>query len=233
MFNWVTDTIKQGAVRIDHIIFYGFHEPKPLEKAFIQAIAGIASEVHYYVPYVRGCKAFFDEVRLAFQHVEELKCSEEDVAIVSLFSPSSRKRIEKLARGVFRDPLDEMRAVAREIRSLISSGVEPGHIAIMLPIRSKAAPLVGEVLDDYGIPYNLHLKTSLSESPVVMSILSILEAVDSEYDRDAVIRMISSPYFTFRFSNNGHEHALQARDVGEVSLLAGILGGKDTWSSSL
>ncbi len=228
MFDWVTDAIKQGAVTIDYAIFYGFHEPKPIEKELIQAIAGIATDVQYYIPYVRGCKAFSDDGSwLNFQNLEEVKSIGENEAITSLFSPSPRMSMDKIVTGVFRDPLDEMRAVAREIRSLISSGVEPGKLSIMLPLRSKAAPLVREVLDDHGIPYNLHLKTSLSESPVVMSLLSILEAVDSDYDRDAMIRLISSPYFTFRFSDNGEEHVLHARDVSEVSLLAGILGSKE------
>jgi len=234
MLDWVTEAIERGAMEIDHAVFYGFHEPKLIEKRLIQAIANISGEVHYCIPYVRDCKAFADDGSwLSSESIEEVQSGKEDMAITSLYSPHSRLLVNKIVTGVFRDPLDEVRAVAREIRSLIISGVEAGRITIMLPLRSKVAHLVREVLEDHGIPYNLHLDTPLSESPLVMSLLDILEAVLSDYDRDAVIRLLSSPYFNFHFTIKGEEHVLRASDVSEHSLKAGIIGGRDAWSSSL
>jgi len=234
MIEWVISAIASGFFRFDHIIIYGLYEPKPLEKELIHAVSNASNKIDYYIPYVRGCKAFSDDGSwLNAQAVDEISMAENEVAVTSLSPQGSRRHSEKIVKGVFRDPLEEIRAVAREIRSLISSGVEPGEISIILPLRSKSGPLVKEVLEDHGIPFNLYLTTPISESPLIMSVFRLLEMVDSDYDRDAVVDLLGSPYLTCRFYMNDEELTLNARDVSEVSLNAGIIGGKGSWFSSL
>lgn len=234
MLEWATGAVKSGDFRVDHLVFYGLYDPKPVEKAFIRALVGIANDVDYYIPHVQGCKAFVDDGSwLNVQVIEDISSVEEECVMTSMFSPSMRQHLERVKKGVFRDPIDEIRTVAREIRSLISSGVVPGKIAIFLPLRSKSAPVVREVLDDYGVPFVLHLPTPLSESPIVMSIFSILEAVEMEFDRDSVVRLLSSPHFSFKFTDGGKESTLHCNDVNEISLQAGILGGKTSWALHL
>jgi ATP-dependent helicase/nuclease subunit B len=233
MLEWVAREINRSdKVRIDRVIFYGLYEPKPVEKLLIKAIIEKARDAEYHIPYLEGNKAFADDG--SWLGVDERNILNEHTPsnpVVTLFSSGARTRIENIAKGVFRDPLTEIRSVAREIRRLINSGTEPSEIIVILPVRSKAAPLVQEVFEDCGIPFNLHVETLLSESPVVVSIFSILDVVNSDYDRDLVIRLVSSPFFKFKVG--GDDYTLTGSEVDELSIEAGIIGGKKTWYSSL
>ena len=235
MLKWITKAIiENDQIRIDRIFFYGLHEPKPIEKDLIQAIISKAGAAEYYLPFIAKSKAFADEGSwLSAIKVEDRCLSEAESALASFYWPSSKKKLDTIAKGVFRDPLDEMRAVAREIRALIRSGAELSSIAVILPLRSKSAPLVREVFNDCGLPFDLHLETPLAESPLVTSIFSILEVVHSDYDRDYVVRMICSPFFSYGFDHGGKSTILSGHEVDEVSLEAAITGGREAWTSAL
>jgi len=235
MLKWVTnEIIENDQVKIDRIYFYGLYEPKPIEKDLIQAIISKAGEVEYLLPFTSKSKAFVDEGSWLSAIKFEDRCpSETESALASFYSPSSKKQLDMIGKGVFRDQLDEMRAVAREIRTLIRSGAEPSNIAVILPLRSKSAPLVREVFHDYGLPFDLHLETPLSESPLVTSIFSILDVVHSNYDRDFVVRMICSPFFRYSYDHNGKKTILRGNEVDETSLESAITGGREAWASAL
>jgi len=233
MLGWATEEVAHNPnVHIGRIIFYGLYEPKPIEKAFIKALIARAEDAEYHIPYAIHSKAFADDGAWlgSALRVSPVTATSE---LAAIFSKHAKVHLDHVLKGVFRDPLDEARAVAREIRALIRAGAKPGSISIMLPVQSKLATLFAEVLDDHGIPASILVATPLSQSPVIMSIFSILDAVSSDYDRDAVARLLSSPYLSFNVEIEGKAAPLSRGDVDALSIEAEIIGGKESWSSAL
>ncbi len=224
---------RNGELRIGKIVFYGLYEPKPIERALIRTIIDKAEEAEYHLPYVEGNKAFTDNGSWLLS--EKVSLDKANVAEhpLLLFSVGQRKHASSIMKGIFRDQLDEARSVARQIRSLISSGVEPNRIAVLMPIRSTSSPIVSEVLDDHGISYSLHFESSLASSPLVMSIFSILDVVLSNYDREAVRRMAGSPYLMMTHDHGSFPSSVSGREVEGSSITANTGAGETIWSYAL
>ncbi len=108
-------------------------------------------------------------------------------------------------------------------------GVPHERIAILLPMRRSLAPLMREVLADFEIEADMDTGMSLAESTVVQTVLDVLEVPLSDFHRERVVRMLSSPYLRFR--PPGEEEAVSSYVIDRLSREASIVEGKENWSA--
>jgi len=69
---------------------------------------------------------------------------------------------------------------------------------------------------------------SLAESTVVQTVLDVLEVPCSDFHRERVVRMLSSPYLRFR--PPGEEEAISSNVIDRLSREASIVEGRENWS---
>ena len=135
----------------------------------------------------------------------------------------------RVTLGCYRDQLEEVRNVAQGVRRLLSAGVPHERIAILLPMRRSLAPLMREVLADFDIEADMDTGMSLAESTVVQTVLDVLEVPRSDFHRERVVRMLSSPYLRFR--PPGEEEAVSSYVIDRLSREASIVEGRENWSA--
>lgn len=231
-----TEEWTSGRPYFRKLVIIGGFEPTPSQLSVIRALIEGSEEAVYHHPYVPGKERVFKETTLDLGReldIMDLDIGEEEQERLAMTRPWGDDGPTDLSPAVrlgrFLDPLEETRQVAQRISELLEHGTDPGSIAIFLPDRREALPLVREVLDDFNIPFKTDLGLPLSTSPAVHAAMSVLEAVAQGYDASALIRMLSSPYVRWTFENEGLWHV----DIDRYARMAGIVRGKGSWSRGL
>lgn len=218
------------------LVIIGGFEPTPSQISVIEALIRGSGETIYHHPYVPGKDRVFkrpvidlgcelDVVDLDVEDEEKLR-----LAMADPWGEGDKIDLSKtILEGRYLDQLEEVRQVAQKVSSLLEAGADPASIAIFLPERREALPLVREVLADFNIPFRTDLGMPLSTSPAVHAAMSILDAVAQGYDASALTRMLSSPYIRWEHDSVALWHV----DIDRYSRMAGILRGKGTWSKGL
>lgn len=218
-----------GPDRTGTVFIYGLYEPLPLERDLILAIRGRVTEFHYAIPWANNPAIFSDDGTWLCPDVVDCGTTplEGRYEMVGLFSGQKKLGgglpIRKSAR---RDRVDEVRAIAQEIRDLVATGVLPGDIAVAFPDLPAAAIYVEEIFPDFGIPYISSRDTALIRSPLVRALLSIIAVPVHGYRREDVVTLLSSPYI-----NRGQFPAGVIVDL--CSREARIDSGAESWRRQL
>jgi ATP-dependent helicase/nuclease subunit B len=179
------------------VFVYGLFEPMPLERDLLFALRDSADDFHYSIPYTRNPAIFADNGEWLYPD-----------AVISGDAPGSRRshlatlfsRTEpadcsaSLRLAERRDRLDEVRAIAQEIRDLVAGGVRPDEIAVAFPDLASALPYVEEVFPDFGVPYVASDGRPLSTSPLVRALLDVAAVPAHGYRRADVVALATSPY---------------------------------------
>ncbi len=85
--------------------------------------------------------------------------------------------------------------------------------------------IVREQFAKFGIPVNVTDRYELAQSPVVVSVIGLLEVAVRNFRRDDVVRVLSSSYFDFR--NEGKR--VNRANLATVSLDLRITAGAQSW----
>lgn len=186
---------KSGGFRT--VFVYGLFEPMPLERDLLLALRESADEFHYSLPFAANPAVFADDGGWLHPDVvvsgdaPDARCSH----LAGLFSRGPPRDCGGFIRiAERRDRLDEVRAIAQEIRDLVAAGVRPGDIAVAFPDLDAAVPYVEEVFPDFGVPYAASGGRPLSASPLVRALLLILAVPARGYRREDVVALATSPY---------------------------------------
>ncbi len=217
--------LKENRVSVKKVWMIGLNELSPLEKELVNAVRTAAIETVFVIRNDGG-KTFREDLSWLGADEKAVKDCPKAEELARF-----RNGAELKAR-VFADPLAEARAVAGEIRRLISSGTSPSEICVMLPMREKSAPLFREMLDESGIWCNLDVPIPLNQSPIVHVMLDLLEAVNEDMPRERVVRLLSSPYIRFRYGNESKER-LSGGMVSSYGEQAGVIGGVAQWKEKM
>jgi len=87
--------------------------------------------------------------------------------------------------------------------------------------------IVDDVFSRYSIPFYFKRGMSLGQNPLIRSALSLLSAINSEYGRDEIARIVSSSYFG-RFTD------IDSDDAQTLFMAAGIIDGEPSvWKRKL
>lgn len=215
------------------LVVIGMYEPTPSQLAVLRALVQGCGEVVYHHPYVPGKERVFKDPLLDLGReleVIDLNIDQDEEKRLATVEPwGSREKVdlsEGIVLGRFLDPLEECRQVAQMISDLLAQGESADSIAMFLPERREALPLVREVLADFSIPFRTDLGAGLSTSPAVHAAMSLLEVVAEDYDAAKLIRTLASPYVVWVHDSE----VLRHEDVDRYSRMAGITRGKGAWS---
>lgn len=218
------------------LVIIGGFEPTPSQLSVVKALVEGSGETIYHHPYVAGKGRLFKEASLDLGRdleIVDLEIEDEEfrrLAMINAWGDDEEVDLSGTVRlGRFLDPLEEARQVAQRISALLEKGVDPSSIAIFLPDRREALPLVREVLADFNVPFRTDLGIPLSTSPAVHAAVSILDVVAQGYDASTLTRMLSSPYVRWTFDSANLWHV----DIDRYARMAGILRGKGSWSKGL
>lgn len=95
---------------------------------------------------------------------------------------------------------DEIVMIGREIKGLLERGQNPSEIAVVV----RHIEIYGEMLEDvftrYGVPHSFETGVPLLRIPFMKYWFSLVDLVASERSRPALARVMSSAYFSPRFS---------------------------------
>jgi len=218
------------------LVIIGGFEPTPSQISVLKALIKGSGEVIYHHPYVPGKDRVFKQPAIDLGcelETIDLDMDEEERLRMVMADPwgeGDKTDLSSTMRtGRYLDPLEEARQVAQRISALLEAGADPSSIAIFLPDRREALPLMREVLADFNIPFRTDLGVPLSTSPAVHAAISVLDAVAQGYDASAMTRLLSSPYVRWEHESEGLWHV----DIDRYSRMAGILRGKGSWSKGL
>ena len=154
------------------VFFYGFDDLTPLERDAVETLARVVgAEVTVSLTYEPGREALvaraetMEELRPLAARVDELPAQDEH------YAPGSRAVLHHLERSLFAaapvqrvDPGEaitlleaggeraEAELVAEQVLQLRRSGVPASEIVVIYRSRPEAAPLLGHVFAQYGIP---------------------------------------------------------------------------------
>ncbi|MCX7763117.1 MAG: exodeoxyribonuclease V subunit gamma [Candidatus Kryptonium sp.] len=131
-----------------------------------------------------------------------------------------------------KDRIDEVRTIARIIKKIVRErpDIDLSKICVATYRPEKYTNLFREIFPIYGIPANITDRYYLERSPLVSSIISLLEIPVNEYRIDEIIKVLMSPYFDFSAAVGRN---LSADNIYSVSKELKIKRGRDYWCESV
>jgi ATP-dependent helicase/DNAse subunit B len=122
---------------------------------------------------------------------------------------------------------EEVSLIAGMVKSSLRRGTLPDSILVAFPALDEYGPLVEEIFDDYGIPYNRALGRQVSASPVSTAVISLLRSCQEDFSGPSLLRIFSSPFAKFS------EDPAIAPALDRLMRGKRIVGGKDKLLSAL
>ncbi len=127
----------------------------------------------------------------------------------------------------------EVSEIVREILRLARDGIAFHQIGIVMPAPDTYAPLLRDAFDRHGIPYYTTETEPLSQQPAGRSILTLLNLVPnghSDFSRQRIMDWLTST--EIKFEDLVGER-LRPEDLNRISCEAGIVKGREQWSTRL
>jgi ATP-dependent helicase/DNAse subunit B len=173
------------------VFFYGFDDLMPLERDAVETLARVVgAEVTVSLTYEPGREALvaraetMEELRPLAEQVIELPAQDEH------YAPASRAVLHHLERSLFAtEPAErvepgeavtlleaggeraEAELVAEQVLELLHAGVPASEVVVIYRSRSQAAPLLGHVFAQYGIPLATGHAPPLAHTPLGRGVL--------------------------------------------------------------
>ncbi len=124
---------------------------------------------------------------------------------------------------------DEIRFVAKEILRCLEEQQIPLHeIGVVGRTLAGYEQWLPRIFQEHGIPFNTTMKRSLSLFPFVQVLLKLLALPGSDWQRDHVMEVLTSPYF--RWSSSGLSITDPQTDLWDrASRRLGITKGVGEW----
>ncbi|MBN2419062.1 MAG: exodeoxyribonuclease V subunit gamma, partial [Deltaproteobacteria bacterium] len=153
---------------------------------------------------MEACRICYSIISLMARfHEAGFPCNVEKADMVSYPNPYAgaiyaNKSIDEnittdtLKIGSFPEEVDEVRAIASEIKRIIlEKGENPGHIRVIFPDLSDYASIVSEIFTEYGLPFSLTKGIPLSSHPLSHIFLKILQLPLEEFRREDLFSLFS------------------------------------------
>ncbi|HJR77392.1 MAG TPA: PD-(D/E)XK nuclease family protein [Nitrospiraceae bacterium] len=232
-----------------HALYYGFYDLTQGQLDFFRAVTGIVPATLYF-PLIDGHPDFGFAQRFFDAHIRglgrlELQSTAGKVPIgqLSLFDEAPPSPVESQSSGAADggeifvlprvmsagSPLDEVTTVAKDILSLVEErGYRFADIGVVVRSLSAYADLIGRVFAEQGIPVATDLGRSLAAWPFVKAILQLVTVRASDYHREDVLELLSSPFLR-------REAICPDADAARPDLWSlavrrlGVTKGKDQW----
>ena len=120
----------------------------------------------------------------------------------------------------------EVELIAKEIKTLIlNEKTEPHNISVVFNQIQNYSPIIKDVFEKNGIPFNLTDRTPLDNSNPVTGLVNFLEVAENNYFYKNIFRALSSRFIDIAEIDVGNLYKLAA----ELNIVA----GKQNWIDSL
>ena len=207
-------------------------EPSASQTAVLQALTRNCDEVVYHHPFISGSKKVYCQPTIGLagdMEVIDLPSQERTgkrTLMVRKWSDDPKVDLtSEVFIAKFLDPAAEARQAAQRISQFIKDGTDPDDIAIFLPERREALPLIKEVLDDFSIPFKTDTGTPLACSPAVQTAVAVLDTVTQGYSPDDLTKLLSSPYVRWEVEGEKLHH----EEVDRLSSIIRVSKGHGAW----
>ena len=129
------------------------------------------------------------------------------------------------------DREDEIELIGKTIKQLAAENpdLDLSKICVASYQPQIYTSLFREVFDRYGIPANITDRFALDQSPLVISLLALLEIRSNNFRVRDVMRTLSSPYFLFDTGSG----TIDPGNLHEVTARLKITGGYTTWTAGI
>ncbi len=176
------------------VFIYGFDDLTRNQLDLVRVLAAVA-EVTIALPYERGNGVLENRTAPLLASLDEIGVDATEELDADSANTPDAPLLFHLERGFGaadpeRMPLDrslvlmrsagergEAEAIAAEVARLLADGVSAEEIAIVVRDPGRRGPLLGSVLDSYGVPVALEAEVSAGTTAVGGSLVALLEAV--------------------------------------------------------
>lgn len=142
--------------------------------------------------------------------------SPEELAHIKPLPPDGSVRVIS-AQGLYR----EVEEIGREIRRLLDQGVSPEQIGVVFRDLSEYGRIVEDVFNRFTLPIYFRRGSPLNSSPLIKTILTVIEIIRSQYARDMVLKFLNSNYIQPPWK--GVHERLTAGGLEAIVLESGII----------
>lgn len=243
-----------GAFKNTHIWFDGFSDFLPQHYKVIRAFLAHARSVHVTVCMPAGkkdgvfltpaataekLKAICKELgaRLYEQECGD-KCytmqSEELLHLNENWDNKNNQFNEKtkdISLFCARDLYSETEHAAKNIIKEVKNGASFGGIAVMCADTDRYAHLIEAVFGDYNIPYFIDSDMSVSDHPIILTVLGIFDIIEENWSYESVFRYLRTGFIYEDKDGDAKAHDREKIDRLENYVLRHGIRGKSRWMS--
>jgi ATP-dependent helicase/DNAse subunit B len=194
------------------VLLYGFDDLGELQLDAIETLGGVVgARVTVSLAYEPG-RVVFAGRAAAFQRLAPLADAHTALAArAEYYAPQSREALHHLERSLLSDdatrvepgeavrlleggsPRAELELVAGEVRALLDAGVRAGEIAIVHRSPETIAGAIGEVLEDFDIPYALRRRAGFAQTAIGRGLLGLLRCALGEGELGDLLAWLRAP----------------------------------------
>lgn len=194
------------------VLLYGFDDFTELQLDTIETLGGVVgARVTVSLPYEPGRVAFAGRAA-TFQRLAPLANAHTELtARAEYYAPGSREALHHLERSLLSDdarrvepgdalrlleggsPRAEIELVAGEVRALLDAGVRAEEIAIVHRSPDTIAGLIGEVLEDFDIPYALRRRVKFADTAIGRGLLGLLRCAVGDGELADLLAWLGAP----------------------------------------
>ncbi len=199
---------------VNFLLISGFNEFTQPELDLIEKLSTVANlDVNVTLDFNKVNPEIFENLQKTHQRLIELEfkyIDEDHSKTNSHFTENVKKNLFQNSRehklfveNVYCisaiDRRDEIETIARIIKNKIfhTPEIDLSKICIAINDINKYSNLIREIFFSYGIPVNITDRFYLKNSPVIISIISILQLINSDFFYKDLFNVLSSPYLDF------------------------------------
>jgi ATP-dependent helicase/nuclease subunit B len=228
---------------VKDVIINGFDEFTLPEIEIINTLSEI-SGINLFVvfDYYNYNPALFSHLDLCYKNLKAKAFNE----IIDMSSASLNVTIKRIRENLFlldekdqqknsdlevtkiiaSSPQQEIELIAKEIKTLMTqNNVSPDSICLAFNLISDHALIVRDIFYEYGIPFNLTDRFSLSESPPIISLINFIEILENNFYYKNIFRAFSGRWIDAA--------GIDLSNLLRVSSNLKIVSGYSNWIESL
>ena len=234
---------KSSFGEINTIVINGFDEFTQPEIEIINQTANIL-EIKLFVlfDYFRYNPSLFSHLDQCYEKFKTKGFVEVEDSLHVLFSDYQKRIREKLfllkesdspksseveiTKITALSPEEEIRLIAKEIKTLITKkNVDVDSITAVFNLISDHSAIIRDVFKEYGIPFNLTDRFTLSESQPIIALVNFLEILENNFYYKNIFRALTGRWIKIE--------GLDLSNLLRVSSNLKIVSGYKNWMESI